>query len=66
VPETKEALGHIQGRKRFERICNETAHNLYIVALKDTSKIEVDAIETENGNIYVKDRDVWAVPKPLP
>jgi hypothetical protein len=37
-----------------------------ILTLSKPSKILVDSIDTEEGNVFVKHRDVWVVQKPLP
>jgi hypothetical protein len=65
-PETQEQLDAIQGKLRFSRVCDDIAHNLLILTLSKPSKIPVDSIDTEEGNVFVKHRDVWVVQKPLP
>jgi len=63
-PEIQEELAAIQGKKRFERVCNDTAHNLIVRSLGGPHEIARESLR-EIGMV-ADAYTVLAIQKPLP
>jgi len=64
-PETKDDLDKVKGRARYERVCNDISHNLFIWSMSACHTIKDDEAAMIGG-LILGQYSVMAIRKPLP